>query len=213
MIEKRLFIFDLDGTLADAYRAIEKSLNFTLNKIGLSKVSYEEAKRKVGRGDRIFMETFFPPEAIERALVIYRKHHKGALRMHSRLRPYAKQMLIRLKRKRKLTAIASNRPKLFTNLILTTLDIKKYFDIILCADEIKSNKPNPKILNVLIKKLSVARKETVFIGDMNIDLETAKRANVDFVFIKGGSSRISAVGKYKNKKVISSLKELLRLYK
>ena len=213
MVEKKLFVFDLDGTLADAYRAIEKSLNFTRNKIGLPKVSYKEAKSKVGRGDRIFMETFFPPEKIEQALGTYRRHHEEALKEHSKLKPYARQMLMRLKRKGKLTAIASNRPSYFTNLILTTLDIKKYFDMVLCADEIKSNKPNPKILNVLMKKLNVARKETVFVGDMDIDLETAKRARISAVFVKGGSSSIAATAKYKNKKIISSLKEILRLYK
>ncbi len=212
MIKKKLFIFDLDGTLADAYRAIEKSLNFTRNKIGLSKVSYREAKRKVGRGDRIFMETFFPPETIKEALRIYRRHHKQSLKIHSRLRPYAKQMLTQLKRKDKLTAIASNRPKLFTNLILRTLGIRKYFDMVLCADEIKSNKPNPKILNLLIKKIGVAKREAVFVGDMDIDLETAKRASIDVVFVKGGSSHLSAAGKYKNAKIISSLKEILKLY-
>jgi len=212
MTRKKLFIFDLDGTLADAYRAIERSLNFTRSRVGLSKVSYKEAKQKVGRGDRIFMETFFPPEKIKEALLIYRKHHKRTLKIHSRLRPYAKQMLMRLKRKGKLTAIASNRPKLFTNLILKTLGIRRYFNMVLCADEINSNKPNPKILNVLMKKIGTTKEETVFIGDMDIDLETAKRAKVDVVFIKGGSSRPSVVSKYKNAKTISLLKELLRLY-
>ncbi|MDD4954686.1 MAG: HAD family hydrolase [Candidatus Omnitrophica bacterium] len=213
MITKKLFIFDLDGTLADAYKAIQKSLNFTRDKIGLSRVSYQEAKRKVGRGDRIFMETFFPPEKIKEALRIYRKHHEQALKVYSKLRPYAKYILLRLKRKGKLTAIASNRPSYFTNLILRTLGIRKYFDAVLCADEIESNKPNPKILNVLIKRLAVKKSETVFVGDMDIDLETAKRSAVDVVFVKGGSSHLSVVGKYKNAKKISSLKEILKLYK
>jgi len=212
MIKKKLFIFDLDGTLADAYRAIERSLNFTRSRIGLSKVSYKEAKQKVGRGDRIFMETFFPPDTIKKALRIYRRHHKQSLKIHSRLRPYAKQMLVQLKRRKKLTAIASNRPKFFTNLILRTLGIRKYFDMVLCADEIKSNKPNPKILNVLIKKFEVKKHEAVFVGDMDIDLETAKRAGVDVIFMKGGSSHLSAAGKYKNAKIISSLKQILKLY-
>lgn len=212
MIKKRLYIFDLDGTLADAYRAIEKSLNFTLDKLRLTKVTYKEAKSKVGKGDRIFMETFFPAQSLEKALKIYRAHHKVALKSYSRLRPHAKELLRRLKRKRKITAIASNRPSYFTNLILKSLGIKRYFDAVLCADEIKSNKPNPKILNILMKKFKVAKKETVFIGDMDIDLETAKRANVDSIFVKGGSSQPKVAGKYKNAKVISSLKQIVALY-
>jgi phosphoglycolate phosphatase-like HAD superfamily hydrolase len=37
-------IFDLDGTLIDAYQAIEKSLNFTLRSLGYKKVSYDQAR-------------------------------------------------------------------------------------------------------------------------------------------------------------------------
>lgn len=212
LIKKKLFIFDLDGTLADAYMAIEKSLNFTLQNLGLKKVSFDEAKRKVGKGDKAFMETFFPESVIKKALLIYRAHHKKALKFHSKLRPYAKELLRNLKSKHKITAIASNRPSVYTNLMLKSLGIKRYFDIVLCADEIKSNKPDPKILNVILKKFKVEKSEAVFVGDMDIDLETAKRADIDVVFIKGGSSHLRAVRKYKNKKVINSLKEILRLY-
>lgn len=212
MTTKRLYIFDLDGTLADAYRAIEKSLNFTLKKLGYPTVSYQEAKRKVGRGDRIFMETFFNRKNIAKALKIYRSHHKRAVIGHSKLRPYAKDLLTTLKRKNKMLAIASNRPSYFTALILEALRIRKYFDLVLCADEIKSNKPNPRILNAILKRLSVKKPEAVFIGDMDIDLETAKRARMDVVFVRGGSSALSSVKKYKNKKVVSSLKEVLKLY-
>ena len=213
MTNKKLFIFDLDGTLADAYKAIEKSLNFTLQRLGLKKVSYGEAKRKVGRGDKAFMEMFFPENTIKRALQIYRDHHKKALKIHSKARPYAKELLKGLKRRHKLTAIASNRPSVYTNLILKSLGIKKYFNVVLCADEVKSNKPDPKILNVIVKKLKINKSDTVFVGDMDIDLETAKRAGIDMVFIKGGSSRLRAVKKYKNKKVIASLREILYLYR
>jgi phosphoglycolate phosphatase-like HAD superfamily hydrolase len=43
---------------------------------------------------------------------------------------------------------------------------------------------------------------------MDIDLETARRAKIDAVFVKGGSSKLSDVKKYKEKIVINSLKEL-----
>lgn len=209
MKTKKLFIFDLDGTLVDAYTAIEKSLNFTLKKFGRPSVTCEEVKKKVGKGDRLFMKLFFREEDIERALDVYRPHHAKALLRYTRLRPYARKLLYTLKRKNKLLAIASNRPHYFTNIILKKLGIRKYFDIILCADQINSLKPNPKILYIIIKKLGVARKDTVYAGDMDIDMETARRGNIDAIFIKGGSSSLSSVREYKNKKVVSSLDEIL----
>jgi len=205
---KRLFIFDLDGTLADAYGAIEKSINFTLGRLGLMPVAYKDVKRRVGKGDRLFMKSFFPAKDMEKALKLYRPHHAKALLKYTRLRPYAKKLLYTLKREKKLLAIASNRPYYYTNIILKTLGIRKYFDVVLCADQIDSLKPNPKILYVIIKRLGVSKEETVYTGDMDIDMETARRAKVDAIFITGGSSPLSAVKKYKNKKVARSLAKI-----
>lgn len=208
MNRKRLFIFDLDGTIADAYTAIWKSLNFTRGKFGLGPVSYNEAKRKVGRGDRLFMEMFFPEGRMEEALDIYRRHHKKALVRYSKQKKNARRVLSRLRKRSCLMAVASNRPYYFTKIILRALGMKKYFDIVACADRIGSVKPDPWMLYYILRKLHVEIQDAVFIGDMDIDMETAKRAEMDAVFITGGSSTLNAVKKYK-KRIIHSLQEIL----
>ena len=211
MNAKKLFIFDLDGTVADAYTAIWKSLNFTRGKFGLGPVSYDESKRKVGRGDRLFMEMFFPNDRMEEALDIYKKHHKKSLVRYSKQKKNARKVLSILAKRSKLLAIASNRPYYFTKVILKSLDMKKYFDIVACADQVGSIKPDPGILYYVLRKLRVKIQDAVFIGDMGIDMETAKRASMDAIFITGGSSSVNSVRKYKNKKVIRSLEEILKL--
>lgn len=207
---KKLFIFDIDGTLVNSYTAIEKSLNFTLRKFNLATVSYQKVKHNVGRGDKLFIETFFPKKYVKDALKIYRAHHKKSLYKYSRLMPRADQLLLNLKKRKILIAAASNRPRYFTNILLVKLKIKRYFDYVLCADQIKSLKPNPKILNRVVKKFNLKKKEAIFIGDMDIDLETAHRARIDAMFVRGGSSTLASVKKYKNKKIISSLTQVLR---
>ncbi|MFA5388780.1 MAG: HAD family hydrolase [Candidatus Omnitrophota bacterium] len=204
MNEKKLFIFDVDGTLADAYTAIEKSMNFTLKKFGKPRVSYTKIKRTVGRGDRVFIEAFFHGEDIDNVLRIYRPHHAKTLLRYTRLRPGAKKLLYTLKKRKKLLAIASNRPYYFTNIMLKKLGIRKYFDIVLCADQINSLKPSPKILDAIIKKMGVNKEDAVYIGDMDIDMKTARRAKVDAIFITGGSSTLASVKKYR-KKTVSNL--------
>jgi phosphoglycolate phosphatase len=213
MEEKKVFIFDLDGTLVDAYRAIEKSLNFTLRKFKRRPVSYQTVKRTVGRGDKRFMRMFFPGEEFNRALAAYRLHHARSLARFSKLKPGAKRMLYLLKKRNKIVAIASNRPAYFTDIIVRNLGIKKYFDGIWCADKTNGIKPNPKMINAILKKFSLSRSDAVYIGDMGIDLETARRAGVDAVFIKGGSSSVREVARFKNKRIIASLPEILALYR
>ena len=208
--EKKLFIFDLDGTLADAYRAIEKSLNFTRLKLGYDTVSFDLVKKNIGYGDKNFIAVFFSKHSVDKALAIYRAHHKKSLKKYAKMKPYARMLLYNLKRKKKLVALATNRPSYYTNIVLTCLRVKKYFDYVLCADEIKSLKPNPKILYLVLKKLKVSKREAVYSGDMDVDMETAKRAEVDAVFIAGVSSSVSYVRSYKNKKIVCSLREFFK---
>ncbi len=213
MQEKKLFIFDLDGTLVDAYRAIEKSVNFTLVRLGYPPASYAEVKRRVGRGDRMLIMQFIRKKDGDRAMAIYRPHHRKTLPAYTRLRPGARKTLSILKRRKKLIAIASNRPRAFTDVILKKLNLKRYLEFVLCADEINSRKPRPKIINLIRRRFRAEKSETVYVGDMDIDLETARRAGVDAVFIRGGSSPLSAAKRYRRKKVISSPAELLTLYR
>ncbi len=208
--KKQLFIFDLDGTLVDAYRAIDKSLNFARLKLGYTCVSFEEVKKNIGNGDKNFVAVFFPKKDLNQALAIYRVHHKKSLKKYAKLRPCARMLLNKLKRKKKLVALATNRPSYYTNIVITSLGIKKYFDFVLCADEIKSLKPNPRILQIILEKFQIEKHEAVYSGDMKVDMETAKKAGVDGVFINGGSSSLSEVKAYKNKKIVGLLRNFFK---
>jgi len=210
MSSKKLFIFDLDGTLVDAYTAIWESLNYTRKRLEYPPVNFAKSKRNVGKGDRRFMEVFFKKQDIDEALRIYRLHHKKSLRKYSRFKPHAKGLLVFLRKNAKKTAIASNRPRHFTNIIISTLKMGRLVDYILCGDEIRSYKPKPKILNMIVRKFGADKKDAIFVGDMNIDMETAKRAKMDAIFIRGGSSSLADIKKYRNKKVIKSLKEMIK---
>lgn len=208
--EKKLFIFDLDGTLADAYKAIDKSLNFTRFKLGYELVDSDTVKKNIGNGDKNFVAAFFPKHQVPKALAIYRMHHKKSLKQYAKLKPCARMLLNNLKRKKKLIALATNRPAYYTNIVLTSLNIKKYFDHIVCADEVRSLKPHPKILNLILKKLKITKHEAVYSGDMDVDMETAKRAGVDAVFITGGSSSLGDVKSYENKKTVFVLRDFFK---
>jgi len=211
-IKKQIFIFDLDGTLADAYTAIEKSLNFTRHHLGLSPVAYKQAKKNVGHGDKQFVQAFFSKKQLPLALSIYRNHHKKSLKTYARLNPYAKMLLYLLKRKGKIVAIASNRPHYYANIIIKKTGIRKYLDYVLCADQIQSHKPRPRILKDILKKFRFKKEQAVYAGDMDVDLETAQRAKIDAVFVRGGSSTLKEVKRYRNKKAVNSLRDIITLY-
>lgn len=207
--KKCLFIFDLDGTLIDAYQAIAQSLNHTRRYFGYAPVSFNKAKKSVGKGERHFISLFFPAHEVEQALALYRRHHKKELTRSTRVKPYAIRLLRILKQRGCLVAIASNRPSIFTRKIVKTLCLRQYFDLIVCGDQIRRLKPHPKILRHIIRTFKMSKESAVFIGDMSVDMETAARAGVDAIFIKGGSDSVSQIKAYPVRKVISSLKEII----
>jgi len=209
MKNKTLFIFDVDGTLVNAFVAIQRSLNYTRKKFGYSPVGFQKAKREVGHGDRRFIESFFREEHVDEALRVFKKHHEKSVVRYSKVLPNARLVLSRLKQKGKRLAVATNRPRRFTRLILKKLDLIKYLDVILCADEVKSYKPKPKILNTILEKLKVGKKDAVFVGDMDIDMETAKRAKIQGVFVKGGAGFASEVEHFPRIQTIPNLKKIL----
>src|SRR3989338_4731727 len=80
MTRIKLIVFDLDGTLVNAYTPVYRSLNYVLKQCGLKPVGHSTVKSSVGWGDRNLLGKFIPPAQIEKALKIFRQHHKKALK-------------------------------------------------------------------------------------------------------------------------------------
>src|SRR5277367_401838 len=97
----KLIIFDLDGTLVNAYPAVSQSVNYTLNSLGFAPRSHADVKRSVGGGDRKLMVHFVGEKLAPQALAIYRPHHTQALKRKGgvRLLPGALGILKFLKSK------------------------------------------------------------------------------------------------------------------
>jgi HAD superfamily hydrolase (TIGR01549 family) len=204
----RLVIFDLDGTLINAYRAIHKSLNFTMARLGYPCQVISVVRRAVGWGDKNLLRPFVDKKDLAVALGIYRKHHEKSLVKYSRAFSGVKKLLSFLKSKRYKLAVASNRPTKFSLILLDHLGLNKYFDYVLCADKLKKGKPDPQILRKIMKNFSLSRKQTLYVGDMAIDAQAGKRAAIKTVVVTTGSSRLSEIRKEKPYAVIRKVTDL-----
>ena len=206
-----LAIFDLDGTLVDAYPAIIRSFNFTMRKFNYPLQSNAVIRRAVGWGDENLLEPFVASKDLRRALSIYRWHHKKSLVKYSRLFPGAKRVLRHLKNKGYKLAVASNRPTQFSWILIRHLGLQEYFAYVLCADKLKFSKPHPQILQEIMQRLSCSSQETIYIGDMAIDAQAGSRARVKTIIVTTGSSKLSEVRKEKPYRIVSKITELLKI--
>ena len=211
MKDIRLVIFDLDGTLVDAYSAVIVSFNYTMRSLGYLVQSALVVRRAVGWGDRNLLRPFVRKEDLTRALAIYRGHHRKSLLKGARLFPGARKLLNYLKNKGYLLAIASNRPTEFSGIILRHLGLRKYFKYMLCADKLKHGKPHPEILRKIMQRFSCQPKATLYIGDMAIDAQAGRRGRVRTIMVSTGSSSKSQLQRERPYRIISRLLDLLKI--
>ncbi len=207
----KLIIFDLDGTLVDAYAAINNSFNYVLRRLGLKPQRADSIRRSVGWGDLNLLKPYVPGRDLKRALSLYRKHHKHSLLKHSHLYPHAGPLLRQLKAEGYKLAVASNRPTEFSLILLRHLRLIDLFDYLLCADKLKYGKPNPEILNKIIKRLAFKKSQVLYVGDMAIDAQAGRRAKVKTGIISGGSSSDLEMKREKPFRVIPSIGKLAGL--
>ena len=211
----KLIIFDLDGTLVDAYQAVGQSVNYTLGRLGFAPRSHAEIKRSVGGGDRNLMVHFVGERLADQALAIYRPHHTKALGLSGgvRLLPGALGVLKFLKGKGYKLAISSNRPTKFTRIILKKLGALPLFNVVLCADKAPKPKPYPEILWAISKRLNLKNEEVLYVGDMTIDIHCAHRASIRMVAVSTGSSSKKELKDLKPWAFISKMMQLKKIIK
>jgi len=211
MLDIKLAIFDLDGTLIDAYAAISSSYNYVMRRLGLKPRSPSVIRRLVGWGDMNLLKSYVPADKLDKAIRLYRAHHRKSLVRHSCLYPGVKGFLSRLKKMGVKLAVASNRPSRFSLILLRHLRISGLFDYVLCADKLKRGKPAPDILNKIVGRFGFRKTDVLYVGDMVIDAQAGRRAGVRTIIVTGGSSRTAEIRKERPFKIVSGIDILAKM--
>ena len=207
----KLIIFDLDGILVDAYEAIFRSFNHTMQTLRIEKRTPQTVRKAVGRGDENLLKPFMDPGQLKEALHIYRRHHTFSLIRHARLFSGAKRVLGDFKKRGLKLAVASNRPTRFSRILIRHLGIREYFDYVLCSDRLVHRKPHPEILYKIMRRFHVGAAHTLYVGDMALDAQAGQRARVRTVIVTTGSSSLREIRKEKPFRVIRRIEELLKV--
>jgi len=211
-MDKKIAIFDLDGTLLDAYTAITKTFNYALEKLGYPPVSLERVKRAVGGGDINLAGKFVNKNDIPALISLYRENHIKFFDGDIKLMDGCRELLTFLKDKHIMLGVATNRAGFSVNPLLEKLNIKQYFDIICTKDDVQNPKPHP---DMLIKIMDFfknrSKKEVFYVGDMDIDYLTGKNAGIDTYIVLTGSSLKNELEEFEDINIFDNL-VLLKKY-
>jgi len=176
-------LFDLDGTLLDTLDDIASATNRTLRLHGYPEHQNADYRLMVGWGIRRLVEVALPAVARDAAMVeTLAREVSDFLREHPvvETRPYPgiPALLAELSRKGLHLVILSNKPDELTRLVVSTLLGEKYFDAIQGARPDLPRKPDPTAALLLAKQVGVASERMLFLGDSDVDMQTATAARM-----------------------------------
>jgi phosphoglycolate phosphatase len=209
----RAVLFDFDGTLADSYSAITASVNHVRAGHGLLPLAEAEVRRHVGRGPAYLLEHTVPGTDVDKDIRRYRAHHPSVMREGTHLLPGAAAAIAVLKGVGLLLAVCSNKPVAFTRELLDYLGLAASIDLVLGPEDVAHPKPAPDMLQAALERLRVSPTEALYVGDMTVDIETARRAGVRVWVVPTGSDRRELLVAAQPDHVLRDLGELSTLVK
>lgn len=130
-MRKKYILFDLDGTLTDSSEGITKSVQYALDKLGITENDEAVLKRYIGPPlDESFAKFHgLSREDALKAVNYYRERYKDTGIYENRLFDGIKELLSGLKKEGYITALATCKPEIYVPTILKYFDIEQYFDI------------------------------------------------------------------------------------
>ena len=202
-MQKKLIIFDMDGTLVNSSITIANAINYVRKNLGFKPMDEEHILRLVNDHTINPAQTFYHAKAFDADherwfSEYYTKNHESELVLYKGI----KELLIALKEKGKKLAVATNAYRGSTIESLTHLQVYDLFDGIACYDDVLQGKPHPDMLYKLLDELDVTEKEAIFIGDGPRDEMAAKKAKLDYIMVDWGFTD------HGDKDVVCSVEEL-----
>lgn len=176
----RAVMFDLDGTLLDTAPDFVAVVNKLLQENQRDELPHEIIRAGVSHGSKALVtlafaieethENFQPLRA--RLLELYTHH----IAVFTKPFPGIQDLLDKLAEHDIAWGIATNKPAIYTDLLLEQLNINPAPAIVICPDHVKDSKPHPESLFLAAKELGCSPEEIIYIGDHLRDIECGRQA-------------------------------------
>ncbi len=211
---KKLLIFDLDGTLLNTIADLAHSTNYALEKNGFPTHHLEEYNYFVGNGINKLFERALPEgEKTEENIAKIRQDFLAQYDVHNAdaSRPYEgiPELLQALQDKGIQLAVASNKYQAATTKLVGYFFPNIRFTAVLGQREGIKTKPDPGIVSEIREKAHVEAADTLYIGDSNVDMQTAINSVVDACGVTWGFRPASELESYHPKYIAQKASDIL----
>ena len=217
---KKLLIFDLDGTLINSAPDLSLAVNHMLQTLNRDTVSNDIVDGWVGNGAQVLvnralsgkskidedLNAALSAEALDIFLTFYAENLCNSTIAY----PHVSVTLKILKGMGYRLAIVTNKPFAFVAPILEGLELSDLFELILGGDSLPQKKPDPAPLVHVCEKLSVSVDECVMIGDSKNDILAANACGMQSVGVTYGYNYGESINVYDPDMIIDDFGDLLK---
>lgn len=186
---KKLLIFDLDGTILNTLDDLADSTNYALRQHGLPERSITEVRNFVGNGIGKLIERAVPEGCSEETRTNVLNDFSAHYKVHSadKTRPYdgILEVLKELNSRGYLLAVVSNKAD-FAVHSLCEHYFPGIFSFVVGEREDVRRKPAPDSVFAVLERFQTEKKDAVYIGDSDVDAQTARNAGVDLIAVAWG---------------------------
>jgi len=221
LLQGQLFVFDLDGTLVDAFYDITDAVNYALDTLGFLQLSTNKVRQYVGNGLHKLMERVLkdvaeasgkrePLPGVEEAANLWKEYYLAHPADKARLYPGVLEFLNFLKKHSKIMAVFTNKNHEIAEKVLTKMGLMNYFKEVMGENGRFPRKPEPGGLFFLMEKYSALPAQTWMIGDGEPDIGVARAAGCRLCGVSYGNLGASKLSQYGVRFIVDSLEKILQ---
>ena len=185
----RAVVYDCDGVLVDSAESNRAYYNYILARFGLPAVTESQMDLVLTGTGKSILETLFKGSPFAKAGREFQLELPADIFLDLvKPEPHVHEVLRQLRTGCR-TAVATNRGKSLVPL-LEMLGMRDLFDVLVSSNDVTRNKPDPECLLIILKRFGLAPDEVLYVGDSDVDRETAARAVTPFAAYKNASLKV-----------------------
>ena len=186
----KAIFFDLDGTLTESGEGITKSVQYALEKLGVSAPELEPLKVFVGPPllEQFMKYAGFDKETAQKGIEYYRERYSEKGMYENTVYPGVENALAELKRRGYRLAVASAKPTFYVTQIMDHFNLSRYFEVIAGTDLNGPKVTKSQVIEEALERMSLSdhRDQVIMVGDREHDILGARRCGIQCVAVSYG---------------------------
>ncbi|WP_078551968.1 HAD family hydrolase [Bacillus alkalicellulosilyticus] len=185
----KIILFDLDGTLSDPKEGITKSVQYALAKMGIQEPNLDKLECFIGPPLQVSFEEYyhFEKKEVQQAIDSYRERFKEKGMFENELYSNIPSLLQSLKEQGFTLVVATSKPTVFAEQILTYFEIEQYFEHVVGSNLDGTRTSKTEIIQFILDMYKEHnRSDFVMIGDRKHDMIGANNTGIASIGVTYG---------------------------